>query len=188
MQPALAEAEAQLRQAFASALQAAWPGSHWTVQTFVPSPAAKSAETASDVTAGDRSLVRSGQSSLVLLSLRDLNDRPLKGDMSYRLRIPANVPVRQFWSLDVYDRATLGYILKSPRVSLAANATLKSNADGSIDPYFGPQAPADQEPNWIYTAADREWFAVLRCNGPAPPRLETTWRLPDIEPLDTAAR
>jgi hypothetical protein len=190
MQPALAEAEAQLRQAFADGLQAFWPGSHWTVQALAPSAAAKFAATAdpSDLTADDRSLVRPGQSSLALLSLHDLNDQPLKGASSYRLRIPANVPVRQFWSLGVYDRATLGYILKSPRVSLTSSATLKSNADGSVDLYFGPQAPADQEPNWIYTAPDREWFAVLRCVGPAPPLAEKTWRLPDIEPLETSAR
>jgi hypothetical protein len=28
---------------------------------------------------------------------------------------------------------------------------LKANADGSVDVYFGPKAPAGQEGNWIQT-------------------------------------
>ena len=105
----------------------------------------------------------------------------LPGD---KLRIPANVPVKQYWALGIYDRATRTYIRKSPRVSLASNGTLQSNADGSIDVYFGPKAPAGQEPNWIYTVADREWFAIFRFYGPQKPLLEKTWRLSDIEELD----
>jgi len=41
------------------------------------------------------------------------------------------------------------------------------------------QAPAGQEPNWIYTVADRdrEWFAIFRFHGPQKSLFEKTWRL-----------
>jgi hypothetical protein len=48
------------------------------------------------------------------------------------------------------------------------------------------QAPAGQEPNWIYTVADRdrEWFAIFRFHGPQKSLFEKTWRLSDIEEAD----
>jgi hypothetical protein len=32
------------------------------------------------------------------------------------------------------------------------------NEDGSIDLYFGPDAPAGKEQNWIPTVAGKAWF------------------------------
>jgi len=193
LQPALGEAEAQLRQAFADDLELFWSGSRWGLQPLVAagSPIALEISDEPDLKArrvsdvlGNRSHLKPTETTLSLLSLRDARDQPLKGASTYKLRIPANVPVKQYWALGIYDRATRTYIRKSPRVSLASNGTLQSNADGSIDVYFGPKAPAGQEPNWIYTVADREWFAIFRFYGPQKPLLEKTWRLSDIEELD----
>ena len=86
-----------------------------------------------------------------------------------------------------YDRATRTFIGNSPRVGVASNQALQTNADGSIDIYFATKAPPGQEPNWIYTAADRDWFAIFHVYGPQTPLLEKTWRLPDIEAVGTAA-
>ncbi len=193
LQPALGEAEAQLRQAFADDLELFWSGSRWSLPPSVPAGSPIAFETSdgpevkarrvSDVT-GDRPHRKPGETSLGLLSLRDARDQPLKGASTYKLRIPANVPVKQFWALGVYDRTTRTYIRRSPRVSVASNGTLQSNTDGSIDIYFGPKAPAGQEPNWIYTVADREWFAIFRFHGPQKSLFEKTWRLSDIEEVD----
>jgi hypothetical protein len=197
LKPALAQADAQLQQAFAGDLQVFWSGSRWALPAVVAagSPMAGDSSDLPDVKArkvsavlGDRSAARPGDAGLALLSLRDVHDQALTGGTTYRLRIPANVPVQRFWVLSVYDRATRTYIRKSPRVALASNGALQSNADGSIDIYFGPKAPTDQEANWIYTGADREWFAIFRFYGPEKPLFEKTWRLPDIERVDAAAR
>lgn len=41
---------------------------------------------------------------------RDARGEWLDGDYSYSLRIPANVPVRQFWSVTAYDMETRCFI------------------------------------------------------------------------------
>lgn len=122
-----------------------------------------------------------------LLSLRDLQGQPLQGTYAYRLRIPANVPVQQFWTLAVYDRDTRAFIHSSPRLGLASDAKLQSNADGAVDVYFAPTAPAGQETNWIYTAPNREWFAIFHFYGPRKSQFDKTLRLPDIERVETTA-
>ena len=43
---------------------------------------------------------------------------------------------------------------------------MRRNADGSVDIYFGPKAPAGQESNWIYTPAEKSWFPWFRFYGP----------------------
>ena len=46
---------------------------------------------------------------------------------------------------------------------------LIANADGSVDIYFGPKAPAGKEANWIATVPGKGWFAVFRLYGPLEP-------------------
>ena len=42
----------------------------------------------------------------------------------------------------------------------------KTNADGSVDVYFGPQAAIGKEKNWIKTIAGKGWFLYLRFYSP----------------------
>ncbi len=58
---------------------------------------------------------------------------------------------------------------------------MKRNADGSVDIYFGPRAPAGQESNWIPTVVGKGWFPFFRFYGPQKPLRDKTWKLPDIE-------
>ena len=50
------------------------------------------------------------------------------------------------------------------------------NTDGSVDVYFGPQAPAGKEPNWIQTVPGKGWNTLLRLYGPLEPWFNKTWR------------
>jgi len=45
----------------------------------------------------------------------------------------------------------------------------KVNADGSVDVYFGPKAPAGFENNWVQTIPGKGWFTILRLYGPLDP-------------------
>jgi hypothetical protein len=54
-----------------------------------------------------------GHAQYYLLADRDKSGRPLEGSASYRLRVPANAPVTQYWSMTVYDRATHAFIPQS---------------------------------------------------------------------------
>jgi hypothetical protein len=194
--PALGETKAQLRQAFADGLEVFWPGSRWGLHALAgagtssildaPGEPGGEARRLRSVIA-DTPRAKQGEAPFHLLSLRDLQDQPLQGTNTYRLRVPANVPVGQFWALAVYDRETRAFIRASPRLGLASEEKLQTNADGTVDVYFGPTAPAGQESNWIYTAPNREWFAIFRFYGPGKSLFDKTWRLPDIEWVETSA-
>jgi hypothetical protein len=94
------------------------------------------------------------------------------------------VPVRQFWAVTVYDLETAGFIRDSPRIELNSyDEHMKTNDDGSVDVYFGPNAPAGKESNWIFTAEGRPWFAAFRLYGPLKAVADKTWKLPDIESI-----
>ncbi|MEJ8822622.1 DUF1254 domain-containing protein [Variovorax humicola] len=127
---------------------------------------------------------RLGAGSSYLLAISDRNGRLLEGRTHYRLTVPANVPVRQYWSATVYDRATHALIREARWPSRSSQAPgLQSNADGSVDVYFGPEAPAGKASNWIPTRADGKFEVLFRFYGPEKPLFEKTWRLPDIEEI-----
>jgi hypothetical protein len=58
----------------------------------------------------------------------------------------------------------------------------QTNADGSVDVYFGPTCPPGQEKNWIQTVPGRGCFPMFRLYGPLEPFYEKTWRLDDVMP------
>ena len=58
---------------------------------------------------------------------------------------------------------------------------LKTNADGSIDLYFGPRAPAGLESNWIETVPGKGFYPMFRFYSPKAGLFDGTWKLPDVE-------
>jgi len=125
----------------------------------------------------------SGLGSYYLMATRDNQGRPFDGGSSYRLRVPPNVPVRQYWSATVYDRATHGLVRDMTRASRSSQSPgLQANGDGSVDIYFGPAAPANQKSNWVPTSPNGEFEVLFRFYGPGKSLFEKkSWRLPDIE-------
>lgn len=118
-----------------------------------------------------------------MAAYRDKAGNWLKGDNTYRLRVPAKVPVADFWALTVYDVETRAMI-ETPQHLAELNPNigqLKPNADGSTDLYFGPKAPEGHESNWIQTLPGKSWFTYFRLYGPTEPFYDKSWRLPDIE-------
>jgi hypothetical protein len=98
--------------------------------------------------------------------------------------VPAKAPVTLYWSATVYDRATHALIRNMPVSSRASNTPgLQSNADGSVDIFFGPKAPAGKESNWVPTSADGKFEVMFRFYGPEKPLFAKTWKLPDIEKI-----
>jgi len=107
----------------------------------------------------------------------------LKGANRYRLRVPANVPVADFWALTVYDVETRA-LIEAPqrRAEINPNVNrLRTNPDGSVDLFFGPSAPQGFETNWVQTVPGRAWFAYFRWYGPTEAYYDKSWSLPDIE-------
>jgi hypothetical protein len=57
---------------------------------------------------------------------------------------------------------------------------IKTNDDGSVDVYVGPQAPTGFEGNWIPTAGKDFWL-VARFYGPEKALFDKSWQMPDME-------
>lgn len=56
------------------------------------------------------------------------------------------------------------------------------NADGSVDVYFGPKAPAGKQSNWVQTVPGHAWNTIFRLYGALEPFYARTWRPGQIEP------
>jgi len=127
-----------------------------------------------------------GAGSQYAISFRDSQGNYFDGGQTYKLNIPADVPVNQFWSIVVYDGQTRSMLQSDQQ--FPSLGSLKSgvvtNADGSVDVYFGPTAPEGKEGNWIQTVAGKSWNVILRLYGPLDPWFEKVWRPGDIELVD----
>jgi hypothetical protein len=55
------------------------------------------------------------------------------------------------------------------------------NADGSVDIYFGPTAPAGKEKNWVQTIPGKGWNTLYRLFSPLEPWFDKSWRPGEIE-------
>ncbi len=126
-----------------------------------------------------------GAGQFYLMASKDKQGQPLEGAGTYRLTVPANVPVAQYWSAVVYNRETHTLIRGASRLSRSSqNPDLQKNADGTVDLYFGPQAPAGKESNWVATDPGGRFEVLTRFYGPGKPLFEKTWKLPDIEKVN----
>ena len=124
-----------------------------------------------------------GKGSQYAWTARDSTGNPLDGGKNYRLRMPANVPVKDFWSVILYSDQTRSMIQTDQRDPSVSSQTkgLQINADGSIDVWFGPKAPPGKETNWVQTVPGRGWNTVLRMYGALEPWFNKTWRPGEIE-------
>jgi hypothetical protein len=123
-----------------------------------------------------------GAGQFYLMTIKDNAGRSFDGGSAYRLTVPANAPVKQYWSATAYDRATHALIREMKRSSRSSQSPgLQKNADGSVDVYFGPTASAGKESNWVPTNPDGTFEVLFRLYGPEKPLFDKSWQLPDIE-------
>ncbi|RKR05575.1 hypothetical protein C8C83_4928 [Flavobacterium sp. 90] len=120
--------------------------------------------------------------TIYILSYSDKTGSPLVGGKTYRLHVPPNVPAKQYWSITVYDYTTACFIKQAPIISLDSyNTKTKKNQDGSVDIYFSPTAPKEQENNWVTTGKEGRWFVFFRLYGPDKTFFDKSWKMNDIE-------
>ncbi|MCP3417206.1 DUF1254 domain-containing protein [Bradyrhizobium brasilense] len=128
---------------------------------------------------------RLGAGQFYAISIRDKAGDAFDGSKTYRLNVPANVPVEQYWSVTAYDRATHALIKNVARASRSSQIPdLKKNPDGSVDIYIGPAAPAGQETNWLPTDPARKFELMARFYAPKKEFFDKVWKLPDVEKIN----
>lgn len=127
-----------------------------------------------------------GAATAYLVGQHDGDGSLMVGDGLYRLRVPADVPARDFWSLIVYGKKTKAFIYSDEeRVGLSSYdlPSMRTNDDGSVDIYIGQSAPEGLESNWIPTAGN-DFFVLFRFYGPENAYFDKSFVLPDFERLE----
>jgi len=127
-----------------------------------------------------------GSGQVYMTAKRDRDGNMLRADRTYKLHVPANVPVEQFWSLTLYSentRTTYDNGGTTPRdASIDSRMKdLKFNKDGSIDIFIGPKAPAGQEANHLKTIGGEGWFVYFRLYAPKQAFFDKSFKLSDFE-------
>ena len=125
--------------------------------------------------------------NIYLFAKMDANGKPLEAGRNYKLTIPADMPVSQFWSVIVYDGETWAFIYtKEKKVGISSYDMdkLVKNPDGSVTIYFGPQPPKGLKDNWIPTGGKVPAPAV-RFYGAEQAVIDRSFVLPDVEPANT---
>lgn len=127
---------------------------------------------------------RVGAGQFYLVSIKDKDGEAFDGAKTYRLTVPPNAPVEQYWSITAYDRETHALIKNMDRASRSSQIPeLQTKPDGSVDIYFGPVAPTGLETNWVPTDPSRQFELMFRLYAPTQALFEKTWVLPDVEKL-----
>jgi hypothetical protein len=190
---AIGEAKELLAQRYDAGFPPFWDKSHWTLPALPDAIDGQGTTYANhDKYAVDArgvgytyayiAIKRLGAGQFYLISIRDKDGQPYDGGKTYRLTVPPNVPIEQYWSVTAYDRQTHALIKNMTRASRASNAAeLQKNANGSVDIYFGQKAPAGKESNWVPIDPQRGFELMFRLYGPKKEFFDKVWKLPDVE-------
>lgn len=171
-----------------------WPGTQWKLPEKLGPKTGFKFQTEDALFVDNRGMIfflafaapkKLGAATFYVVGGHDADGQLLQGQNSYRLRVPANVPAKQYWAVTAYDLDTAMLIREMPSPGLDSyNQKMQRNADGTFDIYFGPKAPTGHEDNWIPTKAGAKWFTMFRFYGPDRAVFDKSWKLTDIEKVN----
>lgn len=123
-----------------------------------------------------------GKGSQYQLATRDSEGEYFNGANTYKLTVPPNVPINNYWSICLYDTETRSLIENgTPKSSTGSHLDIEVKADGSVDLFFGPAKPAGvKETNFVKTKPGEGWFCYFRFYGPEQTYFDKTWRPNDF--------
>ncbi len=187
------EAQALLAARYDAGFPPFFKGTHWTAPTLPEVVEGQSTDYAdpNKYAVDARGLAysyayiaikRLGVGQYYLINIKDKDGEGYDGGKTYRLHVPPNAPVEQYWSVTAYDRETHALIKGVDRASRGSNAPdLQKNADGSVDVWFGPNAPEGKGSNWVPTDPRRPFELMFRLYAPTKALFDKTWTLSDVE-------
>jgi hypothetical protein len=114
---------------------------------------------------------------------RDSDGNELEGDNYYKFHLPPKIPVKEFWSVLVFDAQTR-LLIKNKMPWPSVNARQKKlviSDDGSVEIYFGPRVSNFNNTNWIQTMPNQKWYMVLNLYEPLEAELDKIWKPDNIK-------
>ncbi|WP_044208117.1 DUF1254 domain-containing protein [Flammeovirga sp. OC4] len=132
-----------------------------------------------------------GYGQIYMTSKRDENGELLRADKTYKLHVPADVPVDQFWSVTLYSENTRrpydngGQEISDVGIN-SRRTDVTYNEDGSIDLYIGAECPKGVNPaNYLKTVGNDGWFIYFRLYAPREAFFNKSFQLDDWEVVTT---
>lgn len=170
-----------------------WEGKKWS--SLVPEPGSRETEWRYEFPSYYDYHARGALYYAIITSIKnygtatfylDLAETPdgewLDGGKNYKLVMPPNVPVENFWSVTTYDLMTASYLRNIEKSTIDSTMKeVKKNDDGSVDIYFGPKPKKGKEGNWLRTDPKRRFFLLARFYGPKPELYGDSFELNNIE-------
>lgn len=126
---------------------------------------------------------RPGTGSAYAITVRDADGKYLDGGRTYAVTLPGPIPAKNFWSFTVYDNQTRSLLATDQKLAGldSTHPGIEVNQDGGVSVWFGPEAPAGHEKNWVQTWPGKGYNAALRLYGPLEPWFDQTWRPGDLK-------
>jgi len=115
----------------------------------------------------------------------DINGDRLVSDRNYKVTVPAEMHVREFWSLTVYGADHFLCANEADKYAVSSFHELHKNQDSSITIYVG-QDEMGARSNWLPTSTKAEPISLtLRCYNPTAKMIHEmgSITLPSITPL-----
>ena len=116
-----------------------------------------------------------------VMTAKDGSGKPLDATKTYKINVPKDVPMKDFWSIMLYGCASRTF-LNSPKFTLSSNDEgVTVNPDGSIDLYLSPKPVKGFEANTVITNPKEDAFLMFRFYGAKPELWNLKWKLGDPE-------
>ena len=124
-----------------------------------------------------------GTGSDYAITFLDAEKKPFDGEKTYKLNIPADPPVDNFWAVTIYDTQTRSLLqTNQPLPTVGSKNGIQENDNHSFDIYFAPEKPEGvSENNWLQTIPGKSWLIILRMYAPRQEWIDKTWRPGEVE-------
>ena len=131
------------------------------------------------------SMAMVGVGSQYAAALHRRQGHPLDGGKTYKLRLPADIPAKDFWSLVLYDTQTRSELqtdqqfpsLGSQKAGLAVTPTRRWMSTSARS------RPPARRATGCRRCRAKGWFMILRLYGPLEPWFDKTWQPGEIEEM-----
>ena len=116
-----------------------------------------------------------GKGSSYLVTTTDNSKKALDGNKVYTITLPANPPMKRFWSFMVYDNQTRSILPTNQRSGgFDSTGDVVKNKDGSVTVTFAAKKPKGPS-NWVQTLPNKGFFVMFRMYSPTKRWHERKW-------------